>query len=683
MASNQEAFMFSATIQQLRQELLNERASRCHWTGELSASALSTATAVSALSMACLRMPDDDRTNQYRDLVRGGSTWLTTQQNPDGGYGDTDRSHSNIATSFLVEAAQELAGRVILKNDPGTSSPDPHWSNASIPDNPSVSSPSRFSSQSRLKTYLDKAGGIESLRRRYGTDKTFVVPILTNMAIAGLVPWKEVSPLPFEAAVFPQSMYRFLGMPVVSYAVPALVAIGQAKFYHDRVWPPWSWVRQMAIAPSLRVLERMQPDSGGYLEATPLTSFVLMSLLDIGLVDHPVVDAGLRFLEQSVAPEFSWPIDTNLATWVTSLSVHAMTVGVGGREVKDSADEDSADEDSADEDWASEDLVDWILSCQHNVRHPFTGADPGGWGWTDLSGAVPDADDTPGAMIALTAIRPMVSHEHQQRIDEACVRGRDWLLKLQNRDGGWPTFCRGWGKLPFDRSSVDLTAHAIRAIVGMELQSAPSAGRKATLQKAMSRGFRFLRRHQQPDGAWLPLWFGNQDRPDEDNPIYGTAKVLVEVDSALGNDSIVRGIEYLVENQNSDGGWGGGPSVATAFGLESSHRSTVEETALAVDALASLLPRMTGKEPDRAPGKPGRIDSTFHLTNRTRDAILTGGEWLVRAIANDRHRTAWPIGFYFAKLWYHERLYPPIFALSALSRAASITGLPHHDETSE
>ncbi|MEZ6048428.1 MAG: hypothetical protein R3C11_23220 [Planctomycetaceae bacterium] len=40
----------------------------------------------------------------------------------------------------------------------------------------------------------------------------------------------------------------------------------------------------------------------------------------------------------------------------------------------------------------------------------------------------------------------------------------NWLLDLQNRDGGWPTFCRGWGALPFDRSAPDLTAHALRAL---------------------------------------------------------------------------------------------------------------------------------------------------------------------------------------------------------------------------
>ena len=28
----------------------------------------------------------------------------------------------------------------------------------------------------------------------------------------------------------------------------------------------------------------------------------------------------------------------------------------------------------------------------------------------------------------------------------------------------------------------------------------------------------------------------------------------------------------------------------------------------------------------------------------------------------------WPIGFYFAKLWYHERLYPLIFTTTALGK---------------
>ena len=147
-------------------------------------------------------------------------------------------------------------------------------------------------------------------------------------------------------------------------------------------------------------------------------------------------------------PDGSWPIDTNLATWITSLSINALA--------------------AAEPDIATCADLDWLLGCQHVRPHPFTGAVPGGWGWTDLSGAVPDADDTAAALLALR-------HWSRSPSCGAADRGGSggggrlavtWLLDLQNRDGGWPTFCRGWGKLPFDRSGADLTAHALRALHG-------------------------------------------------------------------------------------------------------------------------------------------------------------------------------------------------------------------------
>ncbi len=47
-------------------------------------------------------------------------------------------------------------------------------------------------------------------------------------------------------------------------------------------------------------------------------------------------------------------------------------------------------------------------------------------------------------------------HVEKTKILQAARAGLIWLLALQNRDGGWPTFCRGWGVLPFDRSGADL-----------------------------------------------------------------------------------------------------------------------------------------------------------------------------------------------------------------------------------
>ncbi len=439
-------------------------------------------------------------------------------------------------------------------------------------------------------------------------------------------------------------------MPVVSYAVPALVAIGQAKQYHRPARGPLGMLRRQAIEPTLKVLQRMQPTSGGYLEAVPLTSFVLMCLADMQLGDHPVARLAVKFLLDSRLADGSLPIDTNLATWTTSLSISALSYGA-----KAGA--------SSDEAHVTPSTVRWLLSCQHWSDHPFTGAQPGGWGWSNLSGAVPDADDTPAALLALAkwseqnSVAPLL----RDQIEQAVGQGLKWLLDLQNRDGGWPTFCRGWGKLPFDRSGSDLTAHALRAILAWRKQSQTApwklpAGCEARFDSACARGFRFLEKRQNSDGSWFPLWFGNQDRSDEENPVYGTAKVLLAyADYARLDENCQRGLAWLVDHQNADGGWGGGLSVPyrAGVGQESQVGSSVEETGLALEALLAFSGSTTDLKP----------------------TIMRSLDWLVSAIERDHLHISWPIGFYFAKLWYHERLYPIISATSALGAAMDCSEL--------
>ncbi|MFW6168937.1 MAG: prenyltransferase/squalene oxidase repeat-containing protein [Planctomycetota bacterium] len=585
--------------QKAKRDLLAERTEDRYWEGELCASALSTATAISALALADKHGGAKSTSRGDRLRIEDGVRWLLARQAPDGGWGDTDKSHSNIATTMLVVAALHLSG----------------------------DGDSRREVLSRAKAYIESRGGMTGLRRRYGKDKTFAVPILTNYALAGLVDWSEVSPLPFELACVPQRFYRWTRMPVVSYAIPALVAIGQARFFHRPSRLPWMrLVRRWAIRPSLRVLERMQPASGGYLEAVPLTSFVVMSLAAAGKSEHVVTQKGLAFIRDSLRHEGSWPIDTNLATWNTSLAINALA--------------------TVEEDALCHADLDWLLSSQHTERHPFTGAPPGGWGWTDLSGAVPDADDTAGALLALAALvkSPRCGAAARRRTQAAATRAISWLLNLQNRDGGWPTFCRGWGKLPFDRSGADLTAHALRALHAWR-NSVPSRTR-ARIARAAHRGRRYLRRHQRPDGSWVPLWFGHQDHPDEQNPVVGTARVLKALQEIGLRDSpcAVRACEWLRSVQQIDGGWrGDGASPGTG---QHQAGSSVEETALAVDALLGATPG------------PEQQNGVSHAV-----------QWLVEAVLTGRHRQSTPIGFYFAKLWYYERLYPLVFTVAALGHA--------------
>src|SRR6185436_8757950 len=85
-----------------RDALLAERVPEGHWVGELSTSALSTATGVMALHLV--------NPFEHRERIDAGTKWLAAHQNADGGWGDTVKSFSNISTSMLCRAAFKLAG---------------------------------------------------------------------------------------------------------------------------------------------------------------------------------------------------------------------------------------------------------------------------------------------------------------------------------------------------------------------------------------------------------------------------------------------------------------------------------------------------------------------------------------------------------------------------------------------
>ena len=628
------------------EKLLAQRNAAGHWEGELSSSALSTATASFALSLVGGR----------DELVARGLTWLAEHQNEDGGWGDTVLSDSNISTTVLCWSA--LGDRESIK-------------------------PARDRAEAWLAA---EAGGtspdqlIHTIEGRYQSDRTFSIPILTMAALAGKLGddgWRRVQQLPFELAALPQSLYRWLQLPVVSYALPALIAVGQCRHGNAPTRNPLTrLLRSLLTARTLKTLRRIQPTTGGYLEATPLTSFVAMSLAGrwggqilserqgasrrslrgkpeftkpvasaMPLIGFPnddalsVIDECVRFLVGSVRPDGSWPIDTNLATWVTTLSVNALSAGGQLHEYLSATDRET--------------ILVWLLAQQYRQRHPYTGAPPGGWAWTDLPGGVPDADDTAGALIALKNLG-LDPAKHLEPIE----LGLKWLINLQNRDGGMPTFCRGWGRFPFDRSSTDITAHALRAFSAWR-DVMPSALQRR-IDRATRAAVQFLTKRQREDGSWLPLWFGNQHQAEEDNPTHGTSRVLrgllvaddqstsfnpkpqamaqdgssnaVACGSGLNN--LDRGRQWLLSAQNDDGGFGGDVGLP----------STIEETALAIDALAN---RDASDETSRA------------------------CQWLADRTGGGTSFPPSPIGFYFAKLWYYEELYPLVFTVAALERVDS------------
>lgn len=550
------------------ERLLKMRSHDGMWRGLLSSSAISTSVSVFALQRI-----DAQR---YASQIQAGVAWLHQTMQADGSWGDSVESPSNMTATLLTYVSLYAVGEA----------------------------------PEQTRRYLNgKWGGdtqedlIRGVLDYYGKDLTFSVPILMMCALAGVIDnWKKIPPFPFELATLPQSLFRYLNLPVVSYAIPALIAIGicQMKKKGGLLSP----LRKAFVPKALRVLTRMQPQDGGFLEAAPLTAFVGMCMAEGGYREHPVTQQCARFLVDTVREDGAWPIDTDLAGWVTSLA---------GKVVP-----------------PSDHLAGIIKHNATTEVHPFTAAAPGGWGWSDLSGSVPDGDDTSGALVALF-------HQTQGVCCKEVEGGLKWLMWLQNNDGGMPTFCKGWGKLPFDRSTPDITAHAILAM-GLWLPTLQGVLRE-DVQKSLDRMMGWMekmveRQSASETGGWVPLWFGDQDAQDEKAPVYGTATAVDYLMSThLPKAEHLAGsqVNFLVSTQNEDGGWGGNKGV----------RSKVTYTSRALTALS-------------------------HFPGKHEEAKQRGWAYLYQRFQAGTLYEKEPIGLYFSRLWYSEDLYNITFLLHAI-----------------
>jgi squalene-hopene/tetraprenyl-beta-curcumene cyclase len=197
--------------------------------------------------------------------------------------------------------------------------------------------------------------------------------------------------------------------------------------------------------------------------------------------------------------------------------------------------------------------AEWILSKQilgpgdWQVKNK--DAEPGGWAFEFRNDFYPDVDDTAFVLMALQCVK----FPDEKRMEGAIRRGMQWLLSMQNRDGGWGAFDRDNDRkilcnIPFadhnamiDPSTADVTARVLECL-----------GRFGWTAEhpAVQRGLKFLLQDQCKDGSWFGRWGVNY--------VYGTSGVLraLETVSLNTQEYCQRAVAWLKSVQKTDGSFG-------------------------------------------------------------------------------------------------------------------------------
>lgn len=209
---------------------------------------------------------------------------------------------------------------------------------------------------------------------------------------------------------------------------------------------------------------------------------------------------------------------------------------------------------------------------------------PGGWGFSKSNTIHPDVDDT------TTVLRSLHKNMHLQN---HFTRGLNWVLAMQNEDGGWPAFEKGKTNfllkyVPMDGAEAASTDPSTADLTGRTLEFLGSDARFTLNDSRVQRGIQWLRKHQEKDGSWYGRWGITY--------IYGTWAALTgmrAVGISAEDTSIKKGVHFIKECQNEDGGWGESCRSDVMKAYVPLKASTPSQTAWALDAMMSAEGKVT------------------------------------------------------------------------------------------
>ncbi|MFO7987203.1 MAG: squalene--hopene cyclase [Desulfatiglandaceae bacterium] len=499
-----------------------------------------------------------------------------------------------------------------------------------------------------------------------------------TLALFGQIPWKTTPAMPVEIMLLPR--WFFFHLHKVSYwsrtvIVPLLILNARHPVCH---LAPEEGIRELFIDPPEKIRhldqftprhmgknvfilldrilklidplmnrtardkaimlaekwtrERMQGE-GGIGAIFPAMANSVMALKTLGCAEtHPDFVRGIKALDDLVirSPDQSFCQPCLSPIWDTCLSLSALL------EAGLSADHQ-----------AVQDAREWLLNQMIRVPGDWSvkapGLEPAGWAFQFENSFYPDVDDTPMVLMALLRAGVLTDDTHKEQITKAV----NWVLGMQSSDGGWGAFDIDnnylyLNNIPFadhgallDPSTSDLTGRCI------ELLAMLGHGRD---YPPIARALRFLKKEQEPSGAWFGRWGVNY--------IYGTWSVLKGL-GRLGEDPsqpyIRKAVDWLKSCQNADHGWGETCYSYADPADAGKGKSTASQSAWALLGLMAV-----------GEGKSAEVQRGIHYLLSTQN---DQGSWDEPFFTG----TGFPNVFY---LRYHG--YPQFFPLWALAEYRSI-----------
>lgn len=482
-------------------------------------------------------------TDQERPLHKA-EKYLRSMQKDHGGwelfYGDG----GELSTSVEAYMALRLLG--VLENDPALI---------------------------KAKEFILKRGGISKTR------------IFTkfHLALIGCYDWKGIPSIPPWIMLFPNN-FPFTIYDMSSWArgstVPLLIVFDKEPVYlkdlnlnldelyaegkenvkyelpKNNNWGDifltldkvFKWTEKNNLVPfhkrSLKVAEKWilerQEDSGDWGGIIPamLNSLLALRALDYDLYD-PIVQRGLKAVDNfSIEEDDTYRVQACVSpVWDTAWCLRALVDS--GLNSDHPALVQGAQ-------WLLDrqilDYGDWQIKNKEGQ--------PGGWAFEFENRFYPDLDDSAVVVMALHGVT-MPNEKIKQGAIKRCLQ---WMATMQCKTGGWAAFDKdndqAWlNDIPYgdlkamiDPSTSDVTARVLEMLGSCDLSMDT---------KRVEKALAYLDREQETDGSWFGRWGVNY--------LYGTSGVL----SALAviapdthQNQIEKGVKWLLDQQNPDGGWG-------------------------------------------------------------------------------------------------------------------------------